>query len=449
MFLFFLGSNHLYLFVNPFVVDQDPNLPKDISWEYAQKEIAMASGYAEAMLSGLTKDQQITQENVLEILPMVSEVNALSDELNKYKSFEVVLMSSAAQQGRGDNEKNIDVMVKMTDLLTENVWFWERGRFMNRRYLMQELYQDYEDGEDVSKIPQKDDPFWEAPEEELVGTANIFLQSLSYNLEFEDCILVSDYKGEEEGSITVNVAPCTSTGIVLKEETFVEDPRALLGEPFYFKVTVKDASVYKKRFMKGLKVSYRLNPKSVFTDTELVKGMLNPVFNHSKVFTFDPLTADQIAFFEAGSITFWLYTAQDDTTELKDTQMTTQQICLEWSQKPEEEQQFIQFWQSISAVAKSTGTKFRTNLSSNEDGSIETSALGDKNEIISLYVFGEDEEELASELDNGNGLIDYCKVAHLCYDDKMKPKTELSEQYKALSKKFDNKIQNSVSCVIS
>ncbi|CAI9737687.1 KIF28P isoform X5 [Octopus vulgaris] len=400
------GSNHLYLFVNPFIVDQDPNLPKDISWEYAQKEIVMASGFADAMLSGLTKDQQITQEHVLEILPMVSEVNAMSDELNKYKSFEVILMSSAAQQGRGDNEKNIDVMVKMTDLLTENVWFWERGRFMNRRYLMQELYQDYEDGEDVSKIPQKDDPFWEAPEGELVGTANIFLQSLAYNLEFEDCILVSDYKGEEEGSITVNVAPCTSTGIVLKEETFVEDPRALLGEPFYFKVTIKDASVYKKRFMKGLKVSYRLNPKSVFTDTEMVKGMLNPVFNHSK------------------------------------------QICLEWSQKPEEEQQFIQFWQSVSAVAKSTGTKFRTNLSSNEDGNVETSALGDKNEIISLYVFGEDEEELASELGNGNGLIDYCKVAHLCYDDKMKPKTELSEQYDALSKKFGDKIQNSVSCVI-
>lgn len=29
------------------------------------------------------------------------------------------------------------VMVKMTDLLNGNSWLWDRGKFMNRRYLMQ------------------------------------------------------------------------------------------------------------------------------------------------------------------------------------------------------------------------------------------------------------------------------------------------------------------------
>ena len=32
---------------------------------------------------------------------------------------------------------NFRVMVKMKNLLTENSWLWERGKFMNRRYLMQ------------------------------------------------------------------------------------------------------------------------------------------------------------------------------------------------------------------------------------------------------------------------------------------------------------------------
>ena len=44
-------------------------------------------------------DQQIAQEQVLEILPMVSEVNAISEELNKHRTFEVVLISAAAQEG--------------------------------------------------------------------------------------------------------------------------------------------------------------------------------------------------------------------------------------------------------------------------------------------------------------------------------------------------------------
>lgn len=53
------------------------------------------------------EEQQITQEKVLEILPMVSEVNAVSDELNKHKSFEVVLMPSLAICGRVDDQKSV------------------------------------------------------------------------------------------------------------------------------------------------------------------------------------------------------------------------------------------------------------------------------------------------------------------------------------------------------
>ena len=51
-------------------------------------------------------DQQIAQEQVLEILPMVSEVNAVSEELNKQKSFEVVLISAAAQESSYGAQNN-------------------------------------------------------------------------------------------------------------------------------------------------------------------------------------------------------------------------------------------------------------------------------------------------------------------------------------------------------
>ena len=42
-------------------------------------------------------EQQIAQEQVLELLPLVSEANAISEELNKHRTFEVVLISSSAQ----------------------------------------------------------------------------------------------------------------------------------------------------------------------------------------------------------------------------------------------------------------------------------------------------------------------------------------------------------------
>ena len=52
----------------------------------------------------LWAEQQVAQEQILEILPMVSEVNAISEELNKHKSFEVVLISAAAQEGSGKGQ---------------------------------------------------------------------------------------------------------------------------------------------------------------------------------------------------------------------------------------------------------------------------------------------------------------------------------------------------------
>ena len=49
-------------------------------------------------------EQQIAQEQVLEMLPMVTEVNAISEELNKHRVFEVVLISAAAQEGTASGQ---------------------------------------------------------------------------------------------------------------------------------------------------------------------------------------------------------------------------------------------------------------------------------------------------------------------------------------------------------
>lgn len=58
----------------------------------------------------------------------------------------------------------------------------------------QDMYQRWMDGEDISKVQKEEDPFWEPPEDVLVGTANVFLQSLAYALDFNDKLAVTDYK---------------------------------------------------------------------------------------------------------------------------------------------------------------------------------------------------------------------------------------------------------------
>lgn len=110
-------------------------------------------------------------------------------------------------------------------------------------YFLQDLYQAMLDGDiDITQIPLEEDPFWEPVEETLIGTASIFLQSLSYVLDFEDRLTVTSYKGQEEGFLTVSISPCKSNGRILGEECYVENPRELLGVAYHFKVHFENSS---------------------------------------------------------------------------------------------------------------------------------------------------------------------------------------------------------------
>lgn len=49
-----LGSNHLYVFVNPLNKKLADGVPENIDWDFAQKELAENSGFS-TLQSGLTK----------------------------------------------------------------------------------------------------------------------------------------------------------------------------------------------------------------------------------------------------------------------------------------------------------------------------------------------------------------------------------------------------------
>lgn len=56
-------------------------------------------------------------------------------------------------------------MIKMTNLQNMNVWLWDRGKLMNRKFVMQDHYQKYIEGEDyIFYMKKEEDPFWDPPE---------------------------------------------------------------------------------------------------------------------------------------------------------------------------------------------------------------------------------------------------------------------------------------------
>jgi kinesin family protein 1 len=47
-------------------------------------------------------------------------------------------------------------MVQVKDITSGNLWLWERGKFMNRRYMIQEMYQQFLDDDDSWKTCPKE-----------------------------------------------------------------------------------------------------------------------------------------------------------------------------------------------------------------------------------------------------------------------------------------------------
>jgi kinesin family protein 1 len=85
-------------------------------------------------------------------------------------------------------------MIKITNLQTQAAWLWDIGKLMNRRYLIQDIYQKYLEGDDsILTLRKEEDPFWDSVEDLFIGMGRFFLHSLLYGMEFQDKAFISDY----------------------------------------------------------------------------------------------------------------------------------------------------------------------------------------------------------------------------------------------------------------
>lgn len=91
------------------------------------------------------------------------------------------------------------------------MWIWSKAKFINRKFLMEELYQRFLDGED-SHVVQEDDPFWDPVQVVHVGSAHVWLQPLAYCMRFEEQVAFLNCDGLEEAVLHIHVTPCSPAG---------------------------------------------------------------------------------------------------------------------------------------------------------------------------------------------------------------------------------------------
>jgi len=176
------------------------------------------------------------------------------------------------------------------------------------------MYQQFLDEDDAWKKVAKDqDPFWDEPEDIAIGSASAFLQSLSYGLDFEDKLMLTDHRGNDQGSLSVVLTPCTKKGSPLGDDYFVEDPKELIDKEYYVKVDVRSADINNSRFTHGLYVQYGcafLAEKKDAYKTKVLSGSLSPKWNDSRLISIPKMTEEILEAFESDSITFTVFGKQ-------------------------------------------------------------------------------------------------------------------------------------------
>ncbi|EDV26227.1 uncharacterized protein TRIADDRAFT_23272, partial [Trichoplax adhaerens] len=285
------GSNHIYVLNYPaeFKAAQETGKEfREVTWDLIQKEIAKSSGF-DMDTKGKSKEELLLQEDLMKIMQFISEANAMSEELNKKVVFEIVLVSP---QARGLKEGRTEIFVRMRNLLNDASWLWDKDKFINRKFLMQEMYQNFlQTGE--NKVDKEDeDPFWEPSDAYvLVGSVQVYLETLAYMFDMEESLNITDFKGNQNGIMSISAVPCKADGSDLEEDADdIESPEDLIGKALYFNLNINNIRGLPMKYNKKVYCKYKFYLDTKEYRTKVVEGTINPDFKYTERFSFPTVT---------------------------------------------------------------------------------------------------------------------------------------------------------------
>nr|XP_038031925.1 kinesin-like protein KIF28P [Anas platyrhynchos] len=269
-----LGSNSAYLYVGPPAERTEEDLSR-YDYDFFQSELAAAEGFSVDKLGAAGSGEGRADPSVLaafhdyiKLMPLVAEANQMSQELKKELKFELKVKNLALSDSRGHDLQK-EITVKVTHATTNQVWVWSKAKFINRKFLMEELYQHFLEGENTD-VNQDSDPFWDPVEVVHVGSAHVWLQALAYRMKLEEQTELLNSEGLEEAVLLIDLSPCSSDGRLFEEDDMVIDPLELLGRRVDFQIHVAECLGVKwlrDAAGRGIQIGYRVYdlPRSLYT----------------------------------------------------------------------------------------------------------------------------------------------------------------------------------------
>ncbi|XP_059843938.1 kinesin-like protein KIF28 [Hypanus sabinus] len=312
-----IGSSSFFLYVGFPHEQSDRDKIHKYNYEFFTSELVSTEGFSQVKLDG--KQEEIMNPNLthifhdfIAIMPVVAQVNQISEELNKPVTFELQVKNLTSTDAKGE-ELEKEITIKVTNKLNKQVVIWTQDKFTDRKLLIEDIYQNFlENGTVHNKMEQ--DPFWDPVETLHLGRAHVWLETLAYCITHDDQVDVNNHHGKEEAVLQVRLLPCTPSGDPLGEETVVMNPDNLLGKRMDFQVEISQCLGVKwirENSNRGVQVGFIMYGLPTTFYTPAVWNNTNPLLDYSMHFTIQHVTPDFLNYLKAHAVVLELWGLQD------------------------------------------------------------------------------------------------------------------------------------------
>ncbi|XP_053538703.1 kinesin-like protein KIF28 isoform X1 [Ictalurus punctatus] len=317
-----LGSNSTFLFMG-FPWERVGDDWSRYDYDYFQSELAVAEGVHLHTLCD-TPGQRSLQPNpsllaafydYAKLMPMVTEANQMSQELNKAMEFRLEIKNLAMSDSKGqDLEK--ELVVRVMNVQSKQVWLWSKAKFINRKFLMEEVYQ-----REVSlpNLPQDKDPFWDPVEPLHLGSAHLWLHSLAFRIAVDEQVEVVGPEGTEEAILHARLVPCSPEGLSLGEDDILIDPTELLGKRLDFQLILDQCCGLrwvKETRTRGIQIGFQVFDCTELLYTQAVWQCVNPQLDYCIQFTALNTSHTLLTYLQSNAVVLQLWGLQEGCSEM-------------------------------------------------------------------------------------------------------------------------------------
>jgi hypothetical protein len=263
--------------------------------------------------SNYIHNKEKLEKNLINIIKKIAKIKLIITELKRNINMEVIIQKNYMDKDEINSIPKIIIRVENYEEGT--VYYWNSETFHNRFDLVRELFYKYMDEDyDINLITKDDDPFWDEPDESLLGYAFYKLEPVAYLMSNRtELYIINPYNGNLMGLIEVDIIPHDEKNNEFDEVP--ESPYELVGQNLLYKVIIHNVKNLPDNFCKNVRIEYQsfydrsINYTKIYNQNENKKNEfdIGEEFEHK----IDYLTKEDIEFLEKENVKFKIYAYEE------------------------------------------------------------------------------------------------------------------------------------------